>query len=347
MITEQRIDDIVRSYNEEEGQVLKFSGTILLATEHQVPAAKSYGYANRSERIANTPHTRFGIASGCKIFTAIAICQLIEQGRLALDTRLSELELPLPQVHPEMTVRHLLTHTSGIPDYFDEAVMTDYESLWQTLPMYTIDGPGRFLPLFADQPMKFEPGAEFAYNNAGYIVLGLIVEQLSGRRFADYIQDEVFASCGMEDSGYFRMDRLPERTALGYVGEDDDWRTNIYSIPVLGGPDGGAYTTAHDLRKFWAALMEGRLLSPEMTAELLRPQVETDEEGLYYGYGVWMTQLDGEVFKYFVMGFDPGVCMLSSYYPALRAEAHVLANIDSGAGWIASDLDEQLRQAIG
>ncbi|GFN31440.1 hypothetical protein PCURB6_17000 [Paenibacillus curdlanolyticus] len=251
------------------------------------------------------------------------------------------MEIKLGQLDPAITVHHLLTHTSGIPDYHDEEMMTGYEEIWTTVPMYHVTSPKCFLPLFQNHPMKFKPGTRFSYSNAGFIMLGLIVEQLTGLSFNDYVEQNIFQACGMNDSGYFRMDRLPERTALGYVGNDDHWKTNQYSIPNVGGPDGGAYTTVYDLAKFWNALMNYQLLSKSLTERMLTPHAQ-DDEFIHYGYGVWMTMINNEIFKYFVMGGDPGVVMQSSYYPRLNAEAHVLANVDRGAGIIASRIDEAL-----
>lgn len=335
------IHEIIKQHNQKEDQQIQFSGVVLFDADGGAKFEGSYGFANRSDKIKNTTHTRFGIASGCKIFTAVSICQLVQEGLLEFDTLLSDLGMNLDQLDPRITVHHLLTHTSGIPDYFDEEFMTDYESLWKTMPMYNITSPKSFLQLFQNSPMKFEPGAQFSYNNAGFIVLGLIVEKLTGLSFNDYVEENIFRACGMNDSGYFRMDKLPERTAIGYVGNDDDWRTNTYSIPIVGGPDGGAYTTVYDLSKFWNALMSNQLLSECLTEQMLSPHVQ-DSELIHYGYGVWITMINNNIFKYFVMGGDPGVVMQSSYYPALKAEAHIIANVDRGAGFIASRIDEAL-----
>ncbi|MFD0712160.1 serine hydrolase domain-containing protein [Paenibacillus sp. GCM10027626] len=162
-------------------------------------------------------------------------------------------------------------------------------------------------------------------------MLGLIVEKLTGLSFNDYIEENIFRACGMNESGYFRMDQLPDRTAIGYVGNDDNWKTNIYSIPIVGGPDGGAYPTVYDLVKFWNSLMRNRLLSKSLTEQMLYPHAQ-DSEYIHYGYGVWITIINNEIFKYFVMGGDPGVVIQSSYYPALKAEAHFFGKCRKRSG---------------
>ncbi|RJE85107.1 class A beta-lactamase-related serine hydrolase [Paenibacillus sp. 1011MAR3C5] len=337
-----RIEALVQDFNDKAA--MSFSGSIRV-TANGEQFEKSCGYANRSEGIHNSANTRFGIASGCKIFTAVAIAQLVEQGKLGYDTLLKEVvEHPFPAFDSRVSVHHLLTHTSGVPDYFDEETMSHYEELWSAIPTYRVKSPSDFLPLFDKQEMKFAPGERFSYCNSGFILLGLIVEKVSGQSFTSYVEEHIFRSCRMDDSGYFAMDRLPERTALGYIGTDTDWRTNQFSIPITGGPDGGAYTTVRDLDRFWDALLNFRLLSEESTARMLHPHAASNEH-TSYGYGVWMTIMDGKPFKYFVMGSDPGVVMLSSAYLQPGVYAHVLANVERGAGMIASGIDEFLLDA--
>ncbi|BFH63094.1 serine hydrolase domain-containing protein [Paenibacillus azoreducens] len=317
-----------------------FSGSIWIGSGGQASFEMGYGFANRNEMIRNTPLTRFGVASGSKIFTAVAICQLAEKGLLRFDTLLKDcLEGTFPDFDPAITIHHLLTHSSGIPDYFDEETMSDYGELWRLVPMYGFTSPAHFLPLFKDKRMKFAPGERFSYSNAGYIVLGLIIEKVTGISFQRYVEENIFRVSGMKDSGYFRLDQLPERTAHGYIDNDGEWKTNIYSIPVIGGADGGAFTTGQDMNRFWGALMEYRLLSRDYTEILLSPQIKQNEH-IHYGYGVWIVVKQQRIFKYFVMGSDPGVEMHSSVYPKTRMRAHILANVEHSAGMIARRLDE-------
>ncbi|KUP22444.1 serine hydrolase [Paenibacillus sp. DMB5] len=316
-----------------EAETAGFSGSFLIKSTDSAPVAGAYGYANKADQILNRQDTRFGIASGCKLFTAIAVCQLVEQGRLTLESSVMDIleRSAFPLFSNRFTVHHLLTHSSGIPDYFDEETMEDFAELWITRPMYLLRQPKDFVPMFRDLPMASEPGARFHYNNAGYILLGLLVEKLSGLTFTDYVEQHIFAKCGMKDSGYFALDALPGNTAQGYiVKEDGAWTTNIYSIPVQGGADGGAFTTAPDMLLLWEGLLQNKLLGPEMTALLLTPHIH-DEKDNYYGYGVWITKRDGGVYKYHVMGYDPGVSFHSAYYPASGTTAAVLCNESRGA----------------
>ncbi|ARI79175.1 serine hydrolase domain-containing protein [Halobacillus mangrovi] len=291
----------------------------------------AFGWSNRAERLENNLNTKFGIASGCKVFTAVAICQLIEEKKLQFDTQLYELLAhDLPLLDPNVTIHHLLTHTSGMPDYFDEDKMENFDDLWKTTPMYTLRQGKEFLPFFQIKPMKFKPGERFHYNNAGYIVLGLVVELLTGKDFQEYVEENVFTHCGMVNSRYYEMDKLPENTAMGYIQGEDGWKSNIYSVPVKGGADGGAFVTAVDMIRFWEALIDQSLLSEDMSEEFLKPKVRV-KEGVSYGYGLWINTASEQVYKYHVMGYDPGVSFHSCYYPAEKLSLAVLSNRSSGA----------------
>lgn len=311
-----------------------FSGTVLVKRNNDVLQQQSSGYANRADWILNNVETRFGIASGCKIFTAVAICQLVEKGQLSFELKLSEiLDIPFTRFDEEITIHHLLTHTAGIPDYFDEEVMEDFADLWVNQPMYLMRNGRDFLPLFQHEPMKLAVGERFHYNNAGYILLGLIVEQVSGRHFDEYVTEKIFNRAGMEHSGYFELDALPSNTALGYIEkEDGSWKTNIYSVPVKGGADGGAFVTVEDMHRFWQALMKFELLGEAMTQQLLTPYIHTDEDfDRFYGYGVWIDKKEDCISKYHVMGYDPGVSFHSAFYPESGLVSVVCSNKSEGA----------------
>ncbi|MGD8628380.1 MAG: serine hydrolase, partial [bacterium] len=186
-----------------------------------------------------------------------------------------------------------------------------------------------FLPLFKNKPMKFKPGVRFDYNDGGYILLGLVIETVSSLSFARYVEEHVFAPAGMRDSGYFPTDRLPERTAYAYIREEDgSWRTNFFAVPIAGAPDGGAYTTAPDLARFWRALRSGRLLNAPLAAAMLEPVVTTGLDSPYshYGYGVWIDRPGDSVRKYFVVGSDPGVALHSAVYPGKDYALTIIGN---------------------
>lgn len=313
---------------------VNFSGNVLVKRNDDLLQQHSNGFANRTHSILNNEQTRFGIASGCKIFTAVAICQLAEKGQLSFDSKLSDiLDIPFPRFEEEITIHHLLTHTAGIPDYFDEEVMEDFADLWVSQPMYLMRNGHDFLPLFQHEPMKLKVGERFHYNNAGYILLGLVVEQVSGKGFDDYVTENIFKRAEMEQSGYFELDALPRNTALGYIDEEDgSWKSNIYSVPVKGGADGGAFITVEDMHRFWQALMKFELLGEAITQQLLTPYINTDDDyDRFYGYGVWIDKKEDCISKYHVMGYDPGVSFHSAYYPESGLVSVVCSNKSEGA----------------
>ncbi|MGH6894685.1 MAG: serine hydrolase domain-containing protein [Dongiaceae bacterium] len=323
-----------------------FSGVVSLAPLRTGPSLDlMFGLADRANRIPNNAGTRFAMASGCKIFTAIAVGLLIEEGRIALDTRLADC-VRSREFHfaPEITIGQLLNHTSGVPDYFGEEAQSDYAALWRERPCYGMTSTRDFLPLFENGAMKAPPGSGFLYSNSGFILLGLVVEELTGRDFRDFVADRVFRACGMMRSGYFAMDALPENTAYGYLSQaENEWRTNIFSVPSIGGPDGGAFTTAGDMRLFWTSLLAGRVLSRETIDRFVAPSVRVmdGDDSLHYGYGVWLRKQRGN-WIVSVEGGDPGASMESLVWLSDGLIVTVLSNTEDGAWTVARTLIEKI-----
>lgn len=324
----------------EKQQELQFSGSIHLRKKGKTILSDSYGYANHSEKIENQTNTRFSIASGSKIFTAIAICKLVEEEKITFDTKIVDcLNIKFPYFDEKITIHHLLTHTSGVPDYFDEEEMDDFEMLWESLPMYRVRSAKDFLPLFQYEKMQAEAGSSFKYNNTGYIILGLIIESISGMDFASYIEKNIFQPAGMTESGYFSMDELPGNAAIGYIEKPDGtWKSNVFSLPAKGGPDGGAYVTAPDIGIFWDALMNNRLLSEKMTQSLLTPREKVADD-IFYGYGGYMELNEQGVVKYIQMGYDPGVNYRSVFYPDLDLIIVVCSNKSESAYEMLNEIE--------
>ncbi|MCY7322347.1 MAG: beta-lactamase family protein [Phormidesmis sp. CAN_BIN36] len=224
-----------------------FSGVISIRQRDHVLYARAAGYADRSNKVENSLETRFGIASGTKFFTALAIGKLIEAQKLSFSTPLKDcIALGFPRYSQEITIRHLLTHTSGIPDYYDEEKIADFDQFTLSIPWYALRGPRDYLATFPDEAMKFAPGERFSYSNGGYILLGVVIEELTGMKYQDFVEQAIFKAIGMNHSGYFALNKLPEKTAMGYVEEKEGWRTNIFNLPIVGASDGGAFTTVHD-----------------------------------------------------------------------------------------------------
>lgn len=154
----------------------------------------SQGYADLANQIPNMMNTRFGTASAGKAFVAVGIMQLIEQGKLRFDSTIGALlDFDLKQIDPQITIKQLLNHTLGIPNYYDESVMEEYDELWIDYPNYRVRSSVDLLPLFIDKPMMYPRGTKFQYNNTGFVVLGLIIERITGVvPFDHYLKDCVF-----------------------------------------------------------------------------------------------------------------------------------------------------------
>lgn len=299
---------------------IRFRGNVLIAKGNDIIFESCGGMRDLANGIPNDRDTRFETASGSKTFVAAGILKLIEQGQFGFDDAIGGLlKTELYDIDCEVTVKQLLTHTSGIPDYFDESVMDDYEALWKDIPNYRMKTTADMLRLFIKKPMMYPRGERFQYNNSGYILLALIIEELTGMAFDEYLAKEIFAPCGMERTGYYEFDRLPGGCANVYIHCDEDggFRTNIYSVEAKGSGAGGAFTTARDIYKFWRALIEGKLLSGEMFARMISKQSGdgSDPEEGWYGCGMWIIDNPGGRDIAYMQGADDGASFLAEYCP--------------------------------
>jgi CubicO group peptidase (beta-lactamase class C family) len=213
------------------------------------------------------------------------------------------------------------SYTTGIPDYFDESVMSGYADVFRDYPNYRIRSSKDVLPLFIDKPMMYTKGKTFKYNNSGYVVLGLVIEGVTGQPFDAYLDAAVFQPLGMHDTGYFELDRLPAKCANAYIFDEQTRRyyTNIYSVDAKGTGAGGAFTTASDVERFWQGLSHEKVISRDMFSLMTSPQVNSRA----YGYGFWLAK-DGS--PYF-QGSDPGVSFISSFDEDRQLIVTVVSNL--------------------
>ncbi len=294
MSTEPQRFDVLAAQLGEWERERHLSGSFLMTRRGETLFEHCSGFADRATGTSVTPATRFALASLTKMFTAVTVADLVGDGTLSFDALVVDV-LPANRrpstLLPEVSVHHLLCHTSGIADYCEEEdspfYLEDYGSLWVDLPCYSIERPADFLPLFGDLPPYRPPGERFQYCNAGYIVLGLVVEQVTGRPFAEVVQERVFDRAGMVGSGFFRFDEPVPDVALGYRARADPsapWRSNIYQVPVVGGADGGSHSTARDIDRFLHAYADGSLLG-ENQDRVLTPHADAGQ-GFFSGYGV-------------------------------------------------------------
>jgi CubicO group peptidase (beta-lactamase class C family) len=235
-----------------------FSGVVMVARNNQPLFQRAVGLANKSAALPNRIDTKFNLGSINKIFTRIAITQLSEQGKVSFDDTIGKHlpDYPNKDAAAKVTIKQLLEMQSGIGDFFGPK--------FEATPKTRIRSINDYLPLFADQPLKFEPGTSRAYSNGGYIVLGAIIEKVTGQSYYDYVREHIFKPAGMNNTDSYEADAKIPNLAEGYLGKEKDERaTNINTRPARGSSAGGGYSTADDLLKFTIALQNNKLLSPE------------------------------------------------------------------------------------
>jgi CubicO group peptidase (beta-lactamase class C family) len=320
-----------------------FSGVIRVDRADEIEVARAYGLAHRGYEVPNTLDTRFATASAAKGFTALTVVSLIEDGVLALATTArSVLGDDLPLIGDDVTVAHLLSHRSGIGDYFDEDLEQELTDYILPVPVHELATTEQYLAVLDGHPSKFAPDERFSYCNSGFVVLALIAERTSGVPFHELVRQRVTEPAGMHDTAFLRSDQLPGRTALGYFETEGTW-TNVLHLPVRGSGDGGIYTTVTDMSAFWAALFAGRIVSKEWVAEIVRSRSELPHESLprRYGLGFWLHPTTNIVY---LEGYDAGASFRSVHDPRSRVTYTVISNTSEGAWPVARLLRERLDQ---
>ncbi len=313
------------------------SGVIRVDLDGRPAVQRAYGLAHRGLGVPTTVDTQFGIASGSKGLTALAVMSLIERGELGLETTArSVLGTDLPLIDDRVTVEHLLAHRSGIGDFLDEDEYDDLNDYVLPVPVHELVTTEQYLAVLDGHPMKHEPGTTFTYCNGGYVVLALLAERVSGVPFHDLVEQRVCRPAGMTDTSFLRSDELPGRAALGYL-HDDGLRTNVLHLPVRGAGDGGIYTTAADVHTLWDSLIAGRIVSVDTFAEMIRPRCDAQENSMRYGLGFWLPA-DAVA----LLGGDAGVGFISVFNRGERYTYTVISNKTRGMWPVSQRLKELL-----
>ena len=301
-----------------------FSGVVRVDRSGEV-LERAYGLADRAHGVPMTPDTRIAVASGAKSFTALTVLRLVERGDLSLGTPARALlGRDLPLVDDAVTVEQLLSHRSGIGDYFDEDVLESYDAHALPVPVHTLDTAESYLAVLDGFPQVSAPGTRFAYNNGAYCVLAIVAERAAREPFHDLVRGLVIEPDGLARTAYLRSDELTGDAALGYV-EPTGLRTNVLHQPVVGGGDGGIFTTAADLHRLWTALADGQVVTESTLRDAWRPRSRLgDQKG--YGLGFWTRDRAVEMH-----GGDVGASFRSAHVPGGDTWS-VLSNV-TGGGW--------------
>lgn len=306
------MDQVVRAASDRN----EFSGSVLVARDGQILLDRGYGLANREWSIPNDGATKFRLGSVTKQFTAVAIMLLNERGQVDLDAPVKTYLPDAPAAWDRVTVRHLLTHTSGLADY---TRLEDFEAK-KTLPTTA----QALMARFRDQPLAFQPGAQWAYSNSGYVVLTAIIETVSGQTYADFVAQNLFQPLNMGDSGYDTHDAILPRRASGYTPSREGVINAGYVDMSVPQGAGGLYSTTHDLLKWEQGLFGGRLLKPQSLTILTTPYRNN------YALGLEVAK-DGEDTIISHSGAIDGFNTYLAYDTANRMTVVVLGNLNGAA----------------
>ncbi|HWE64528.1 MAG TPA: serine hydrolase domain-containing protein [Chloroflexota bacterium] len=317
-----------------------FSGVVLVARDGVPIYRHAAGLASVAYNVPMRPDTKLNLGSMNKMLTAVAIAQLAEQGRVALDQPIGAYLPTYPcAVADRVTVHHLLTHTSGLGSYWNERFEASRARIRTVSDM---------LALFVDDPLAFEPGTRWHYSNSGYIVLGAIVEAVTGNSYFEYVREHIALPAGMRDTDAYEMDQEVQNRAMGYTHTGLDGlfdpgprRNNLFLHVVKGGPAGGGFSTVEDLLRFAEALRGHRLLGAAYTELLLAGKV-TIREGNQYAYGFHDERVNGIR----IVGHGGGFAGINGQLDIYLDRGYtvaVLANYDPPA---AQSVAEKLRELI-
>lgn len=316
----------------------QFSGVVLIAKNGKPLWQKAYGYRDREKQLPNTLDTRFRLGSMNKMFTAVAIAHLVQAGKLNFNQTIAEIlpDYPNAKAASQITVDELLSHRSGIPDYFTD----EYDSKKDELRSLK-----DYLPLFANQPAEFAPGAQYSYSNSNFIVLGLMIEKLSGESYYDYVEQHIYRRAGMQSSGTWPKNQTIDNLAIGYTQAPGGKLENNYpTLPARGTSAGGGDSTVGDLLRFAQALRSYKLLNRELTDVITTGKVQMDpgDPSQKYGYGFGESRVNGHR----LVGHNGGAPGMNADFEIYWNEGYViavLANLDPpAAGQVAEYIQNQL-----
>ncbi len=290
-----------------------FAGTVLVAARGNVLLRRGFGFADREWGVAHRPESKFRLGSLTKQFTATAILQLMEAGRLAPDDAIAKHYRDAPAAWRDVSLMHLLTHTSGIPSYTSIPGFFDSAARIERTPQ-------EIIALTRDAPLLFRPGSQFKYNNGGYVILGHVIEVVSGMAYEDYIAENILTPLGLADTGYDHDETIIPFRAPGYRFENGSFKNAAYLAMSLPHAAGAIYSTADDLFAWLKALSAARPISASSVALMMR------DHGHGYGFGFAIQSQFSRPHLVHAGGIN-GFSVVLSHYPDADLTIIVLANI--------------------
>ncbi|MBT2619850.1 serine hydrolase domain-containing protein [Chryseobacterium sp. ISL-6] len=263
------------------------SGVVLIAKNGKPIFKQAYGMANIADHIPNKINTKFNLASMNKMFTAMAVMQLVQEGKISVQDYVGKYltDYPNKTVHDSVTIHQLLTHTSGLESFWDEHAKLAKEKFRNT---------SDYRPLFVDKKPIFKPGTQMLYSNTGYMILGLIIEKLTGKNYSDYVKEKIFVPLKMYDTDAYELDDAILNMATGYtmsVEKPGQWKNNTFLNVIKGTPAGGGFSTAEDLLKFADALQNNVLLNKKNTEIYTKGSLKYRDAR--YAYGIIESDING------------------------------------------------------
>jgi CubicO group peptidase (beta-lactamase class C family) len=323
-----RIDKISQAYVDRQ----EFMGAVLAAHGDKVTFTKSYGSANLELNVPNTRTTKFRIGSITKQFTAACILLLEERGKLGVDDPIAKYYADAPATWSKVTLKHLLQHTSGIHSYTDDPTFGTFTKLPNT--------PEAIVSRVRDKPLEFETGTRFQYSNTGYILLGMVIEKVSGQKYTDFLQANVLDPLGLKDTGYdVNALVLPQRAA-GYSRKDGRIRNSTYLDMTVPYSAGALYSTVDDLLRWERGLFGGKLLSKASLAKMTTPGDQGEKD---YGFGLFIQKKDNHAEIQHggaIHGFNAQLTYLPDRDYVIVALSNLNGPVDKLVGEIAAVLSQ-------
>ena len=307
-----RMEQVVRSYVSNK----QFMGSVLITRNKTVLFNKGYGSANLEWDIPNSPTTKFRIGSLTKQFTAACILLLEERAKLKVDDPIKKYMPHAPAAWDKVTIFNLLTHTSGIPNFTEFPDYSATEAITTT--------PEKLVLRFRDKPLEFQPGEKISYSNSGYVLLGYLIEKISGETYGQFVQENIFKPLGMQSSGYDSNSEIIVHRASGYAVDKGDVVNAGYINMTIPFSAGGLYSTTEDLTRWEQGLFGGAILSPASLQKMTTPFMRD------YAFGLAVLNVSGHRVIEHTGGIE-GFNSALAYYPEDKLAVVVLSNLNGQA----------------